>query len=187
MFIDKNRFSFVKILEENWQLIKKECGQLLSDDYDPWIQGSMYKTGWNIYPLVALNNKVPKHAVCCPQTVALIDAIPGVTLAGFSRMEAGTIIKPHVGWAKSVYRMHLGLFVPDQCGLKVGEETRAWEEGKCLIFDDTVKHEAWNQSTQVRINLLLDFLRPGLAGVSTDLLPAEVIEYANQLLENNLN
>lgn len=40
-----------------------------------------------------------------------------------------------------------------------GEE-RAWEEGKMLIFDDSLTHEAWNKSDRIRIVLLIDFLTP---------------------------
>jgi aspartate beta-hydroxylase len=37
--------------------------------------------------------------------------------------------------------VHLGLRVPRGCSLRVAEETRAWEEGKCLVFDDSFEHE----------------------------------------------
>ena len=52
--------------------------------------------------------------------------------------------------------------VPVGCRLRVADDTRPWQEGKCLIFDDTVEHEAWNDSDQMRGTLLLDFLRPGI-------------------------
>jgi hypothetical protein len=53
------------------------------------------------------------------------------------------------------------LIVPDGCALQVGSEVRRWHEGKCLVFDDTVEHSAWNNSTESRIVLLVDFVRPG--------------------------
>ena len=185
MFIDKRTFPFVVTLEDNWQLIREECSRLLEQEYDPWVQGAMYESGWRIYALAALDKRIPGHAEKCPQTTEIISSIAGVTLAGFSRMAPGTIIKPHVGWAKSVYRLHLGLIVPQECALRVGTQTRRWEEGQCLIFDDTVEHEAWNKSNDVRINLLLDFLRPGVVNADMDSLPEEVLEYAQRLLETN--
>ncbi|HXU80612.1 MAG TPA: aspartyl/asparaginyl beta-hydroxylase domain-containing protein, partial [Polyangia bacterium] len=86
----------------------------------------------------------------------------------------GTHIKPHVGWVRTVYRLHLGLVVPPDCALRVGAETTPWREGACLVFDDTVEHEAWNRSGQDRVVLLLDFLRPGVSAGGPDVPPAAV-------------
>ncbi len=36
--------------------------------------------------------------------------------------------------------------MPPRCALRVANEVRAWKEGKCLVFDDTSEHEAWNLS-----------------------------------------
>lgn len=102
-------------------------------------------------------------------------------MAGFSRLAPHAHVKPHVGWAASVYRLHLGLVVPEGCRLRVGSETRPWREGRCLIFDDTVEHEAWNDSDRPRAVLLLDFLRPGVASGVEDHIPDEVRQYAGHL------
>jgi aspartyl/asparaginyl beta-hydroxylase (cupin superfamily) len=40
---------------------------------------------------------------------------------------------------------------------------RTWEEGKLLIFDDTIEHEAWNDSGEDRIVLIFDIWRPELS------------------------
>ena len=58
---------------------------------------------------------------------------------------------------------HLPLIVPPGCGFRVGNETREWEEGKLLIFDDTIEHEAWNESDQDRVVLIFDIWRPELS------------------------
>lgn len=183
MFIENAYFPFVKTLEDNWRLIREECSQLLDSEFDPWVQNAMYNAGWTVCGLVALDKPIAGPAMKCPNTTEILSGIKGVTLAGFSRMAPGTVIKPHVGWAKSVYRLHLGLIVPSGCALRVGGETRPWEEGKCLIFDDTVEHEAWNKSTITRINLLLDFLRPGIDSADKDTLPEEVLKYTQKLFE----
>jgi aspartyl/asparaginyl beta-hydroxylase (cupin superfamily) len=57
---------------------------------------------------------------------------------------------------------HLPLIVPPGCGFRVGNEVRAWEPGKLLIFDDTIEHEAWNDSGEDRILLIFDVWRPEL-------------------------
>jgi hypothetical protein len=64
------------------------------------------------------------------------------------------------GYAGYVLRLHLGLEIPDECGLRVDGETRTWREGECLVFDDSFEHEAWNGSRLPRTVLLIDFLNP---------------------------
>ncbi|WP_263971742.1 aspartyl/asparaginyl beta-hydroxylase domain-containing protein [Leptolyngbya ohadii] len=39
-------------------------------------------------------------------------------------------------------------------------ETYSCSSGKCLVFDDTSEHEAWNLSDRPRTVLLLDFKAP---------------------------
>jgi aspartyl/asparaginyl beta-hydroxylase (cupin superfamily) len=58
---------------------------------------------------------------------------------------------------------HLPLIVPEGCWLRVGNETREWEEDKLLIFDDSIEHEAKNPSGEMRIILLFDIWRPELS------------------------
>ncbi|PYL32104.1 MAG: hypothetical protein DMF35_09075, partial [Verrucomicrobia bacterium] len=62
-----------------------------------------------------------------------------------------------------VLRYHLALIIPQpasSCGIKVNGETRHWEEGKSLVFDDTYRHEAWNDTNGDRVVLFMDFVRP---------------------------
>ena len=80
--------------------------------------------------------------------------------ADFSFLPAKTQIKPHVGFTKMVLRAHLGLIIPEGCGIRVGNETRSWKEGKMLVFDDSFEHEAWNNSDQDRFVLMLDIANP---------------------------
>ncbi len=76
--------------------------------------------------------------------------------------------------------------MPERCRLRVADETREWQEGKCLIFDDTVEHEAWNDSNQIRGNLMVDFLRPGMTEFSTG-FSDDVRKYAEGLFHNDQN
>ena len=48
--------------------------------------------------------------------------------------------------------------------MRVGSETRSWEEGKCLVFDDSFEHEVWNAGQGTRIVLVLDVWHPDLTG-----------------------
>jgi ornithine lipid ester-linked acyl 2-hydroxylase len=183
MFLKTRDFAFVADLEARWEGIRDEYFSLPENHFEPWVQRRMYEDGWSVFGLYALGRSIRPSLACCPRTAEALAQIPGLVTAGFSRLAPGAHVAPHQGWAQSVYRLHLGLVVPPDCRLRVGEETRAWEEGRCLIFDDTVEHEAWNCSAQTRAVLLLDFVRPGLTmeDALKDPVPDEVRHYAEQV------
>ena len=174
MFLDPDQFPFIRDLEAAWTDVRDECLSLPESTFEPWVQREMYGDGWSVYGLIAFGKRIEEALNSCPRTAALLARVPGLTTAGYSRMAPGTHIQPHVGWVKTVYRIHMGLVVPPDCALRVGLETRAWREGECLVFDDTVEHEAWNRSAKTRIVLLLDFLRPGFTNADADVPPPEV-------------
>lgn len=60
--------------------------------------------------------------------------------------------------------MHLPLIVPEpkKCGIRVAGETRQWEVGKALLFDDAFEHEVWNDGDNERVVLLFDVWHPDL-------------------------
>src|SRR5581483_3620799 len=104
----------------------------------------------------------------CPVTAHGIETHPAMrTLTGLiyaSRMRGGTHIEPHRGPTNLRVRCHLGIQVPDgDCAIRVGGETRSWEEGRCLVFDDYFEHEAWNHADEDRIVLIVDLWHPGLS------------------------
>src|SRR3546814_11176528 len=70
------------------------------------------------------------------------------------------------------------LVIPPDCALRVGDETRLWEPGKLLMFDDTIRHEAWNYSDRLRVVLLFDVWHPML----TELDRARVSQTVQGLL-----
>ncbi|MBU2665631.1 aspartyl/asparaginyl beta-hydroxylase domain-containing protein [Actinoplanes bogorensis] len=175
MFIDDSQFPFLADLRRAWPDIRAECLALSDESFEPWVQREMYGTGWSVYGLVAFGTRIDAALAGCPRTADALSRVPGLTTAGFSRMVPGTHIKPHQGWVTTVYRAHLGLVVPEgECALRVGSQTRPWQEGGLFVFDDTVEHEAWNYSEDTRTVLLFDFLRPGRTMDELDDLPPEV-------------
>jgi aspartyl/asparaginyl beta-hydroxylase (cupin superfamily) len=66
--------------------------------------------------------------------------------------------------------VHLPLIVPQDCGFRVGAETREWEVGKAFAFDDTIEHEAWNRSSEPRAVLIIDAWNPYLTEDERSLL-----------------
>lgn len=162
MFWESNKFQFADTLESNWLLIRKELEQLQSDNFLPWPEKFLYEKGWEVFGLYAFGKKLHKNCKLCPETTKLVEMIPGMITSGFSSLAPQSHIKPHVGHANGVLRGHLGLIVPDQCAIRVGNETKSWQEGKFFIFDDTTEHEAWNYSETTRVILLIDILNPEL-------------------------
>jgi aspartyl/asparaginyl beta-hydroxylase (cupin superfamily) len=82
----------------------------------------------------------------------------------FSLLRPGTRIPPHCGVSNVRLVTHLPLVVPPGCGFRVGNDVREWVEGKAWVFDDTIEHEAWNDSSQLRAILMFDIWHPQLTG-----------------------
>ena len=164
MFEDRHRFAFSADLEANWEIIRDEMIALRSTGFIAWPEKSLYgETGWSTFGLYAFGQKQAANCALCPRATALVESIPGMVMAGFSRLAPGAHIKPHVGYdeySRYVLRLHLGLETNRDCAIRVADETRGWEEGKTMIFCDAVEHEAWNRGTTTRTVLLLDFKNP---------------------------
>ena len=71
----------------------------------------------------------------------------------FSVMQPGTVVWPHTGPTNARLRLHLGLVVPEDyknVNLTVAEQTRYWEEGKVLTFDDSFEHSVMHHGEHYR-------------------------------------
>lgn len=102
----------------------------------------------------------------CQRYPATISALRTVPLAAgdvmLSVLAPRSKIVPHTGLTNLDLTCHLGLDIPPDCGIEVGGDARGWERGKCLVFDDTFRHWAWNRSDRPRLVLLFDFWHPDL-------------------------
>ena len=156
-FYESAEFPFAAILETNWRTIFNELELIKGEYFIPWSEKYLYKDGWSIFGLYGFGLKIEQNCKLCTETTKLVEQIPNLLTAGFSALAPGTHIAPHTGYPDGVLRCHLGLIIPDNCAIRIGAETRTWQEGKCLIFNDTIEHEAWNRSDRNRIILLLDF------------------------------
>jgi aspartyl/asparaginyl beta-hydroxylase (cupin superfamily) len=88
----------------------------------------------------------------------------------FSRLEPRTRIPAHTGSSNTRLTVHIPLIIQPDCGFRVGSEVRIWELGKALIFDDTIEHEAWNDSDQPRVVMIFDIWNPLLTAAERDLM-----------------
>jgi hypothetical protein len=78
----------------------------------------------------------------------------------FSILLPGARIKPHCDLWNFSINLHVAIDVPEGCGITVAGETRGWEEGRCLLFDYSFEHEAWNGAIATRTCLLVDLWHP---------------------------
>jgi aspartyl/asparaginyl beta-hydroxylase (cupin superfamily) len=164
VFEDPANYPFAAHLERNWQTIRDEMIALRSTGFMAWPEKSLYgETGWSTFGLYAFGQKQTSNCALCPRTTSLVESIPGLATAGFSRLAPGAHIKPHVGYdeySRYVLRLHLALETNPDCALRVAHEVRSWREGRALIFCDAVEHYAWTRGSTTRTILLLDFKNP---------------------------
>ncbi len=172
VFFEPQQFSWTAELEVNWKTIRQELDEILKyrdnlpnfQDISPdQAYNASQDNLWKTYFLYGYGVKAKKNCDRCPETTRLIENIPGMKTAFFSILLPGKHIPEHRGPYKGVIRCLLGLKVPEpkeKCRIRVDNETRHWEEGKCMIFDDSFPHEAWNETDDVRVVLFLDIVRP---------------------------
>lgn len=104
----------------------------------------------------------------CPATMTALRNLPipvikhRSPMALFSILAPGMHIPAHHGMINTRLICHLPLVVPPDCRLRVGNHIRTVREGEVMIFDDTIEHEAWNDSNAPRAVLLFEIWRPEL-------------------------
>jgi aspartyl/asparaginyl beta-hydroxylase (cupin superfamily) len=123
---------------------------------------------WSAFHLFRNGLPIADHAARCPATMAALAQAPLPRIAGtapmalFSILAPHTHIPPHNGMLNTRLICHLPLIVPNGCRLRVGAETRDVRAGEVLLFDDSIEHEAWNDSDAPRAILLFEVWRPEL-------------------------
>jgi len=117
---------------------------------------------WSALHILRNGALTPPAQALFPRTLEALSLLPQPEVAGrtpsamFSALRPRTKIPPHHGVSNARLVVHLPLIVPPGCGFRVGSQTRSWEVGKAWIFDDTIQHEAWNDSDQMRVILIAD-------------------------------
>lgn len=169
--LDTDVFDWIPALEADWKQIRSELDAvLLNPDQVPNFQdisrdqvNITRDNRWKTFFMYGYGYRMDRNCKRCPETARLVESIPGMYTAFFSILSPGKHIPLHRGPYKGLLRCHLGLIVPQpeaNCWIEVGGVTRHWQEGKCLVFDDTYKHRVQNDTDGVRVVLFLDILRP---------------------------
>lgn len=135
---------------------------------------------WTAIHLIERGETVAANAAHCPATMEFLQGMeqPWVSGCGanamFSLLAPQTTIPAHVGVANFRLLCHLPLIVPGKCWFRVGAETRDFEQGKAWVFDDTIEHEAQNETDQLRVILIFDLWHPDLSPAEREAITATV-------------
>jgi aspartyl/asparaginyl beta-hydroxylase (cupin superfamily) len=204
-FFDRQQFPWLDAFESATTTIRDELLNLLADranqsdivpyvDYpddvplDQW-RALNRSLQWGAYYLMKDGVRLNDHLARCPKTAALLAAAPLADVPGqaptafFSLLKPKTRIPPHTGVTNTRLVVHVPLIVPPGCGFRVGAETREWEVGRAWVFDDTIEHEAWNDSDAPRAILIVDTWNPFLTAAERSLVraaTAAICEYNHE-------
>jgi aspartyl/asparaginyl beta-hydroxylase (cupin superfamily) len=133
---------------------------------------------WTAIHLIRNGERIEANARHCPRTMALLEDLPQPHMRGagpnamFSLLAPHTHIPPHVGVSNARLVCHLPLIVPGGCWFRVGAETREWTPGEAFVFDDTIEHEAMNDSDALRVVFIFDVWHPDLSDAEREAVAA---------------
>lgn len=188
-FYDEAEFPWLPDLEAGTDVVAAELQSVLntrSGDFRPYLNhpdgvplnetASLNRSAdWSAYFLWDDGVRVNDHCEQCPQTAALLERMPLADVPGFAPAAFFSTLKPraripqHTGVTNIRLIVHLGLIIPGGAKFRVGNEWRDWQRGKAWIFDDTIDHEARNDSDELRAILIFDIWNPYLSTAEREL------------------
>jgi aspartyl/asparaginyl beta-hydroxylase (cupin superfamily) len=189
-FFDTAEFDWVADLEAAEPAIRAELEAVLASDtgHKPYVEADPTRPNkghkllgdpnWSAFHLIENGAPVAGNADRCPTAMAALADLPIPQIVGrspmvlFSVLKPRTHIPPHSGMLNTRLIVHLPLIVPDKCRLRVGNDVRGVVAGKVMIFDDSIEHEAWNDSDDTRVILLFEIWRPELSAAERHALTA---------------
>jgi aspartate beta-hydroxylase len=191
-FFERSAFPWLDEVEAAHEAIRDEFLAVLKadqDDFTPYITygGDQpvaqwaelnHSPRWSAFHLVKDGKAVAENAQRCPVTMAAWSKTPWpdqpnrTPVSMFSLLKPQTHIPAHVGASNCRLVTHLPLIVPPGCAFRVGNQTREWVPGKAWVFDDTIEHEAWNNSDQLRVVLIFDTWHPMLNAAERSMITA---------------
>ena len=189
-WFEREQFPWVQAFEERADAIRAEYDQVAAgrkarlmpyvtaDQNAPkesW--GHLVGTdGWLSLHVLKGGRRVEPNASDMPTTMEALKLADLPRCAGscpeafFSVLAPRTRIPPHHGLTNYKLVGHLALDIPADCGIRVGAQERTWNRGKCLFFDDSFVHDAWNDSGERRVVLIFDIWHPALSEIEKSAL-----------------
>ena len=193
-FYAREQFAWLAEFEAATAEIRVECERALREDaegvvpyidhpddvpIDQWAELNKSRR-WSAFFLWRDGVRVDAHVDSCPRTADLLARAPTADVRGyaptafFSILDRKSHIPPHCGVTNSRLIVHLPLVVPPNCRFRVGSQTREWREGQAWVFDDTIEHEAWNDSDVPRAILIFDTWHPALSAAEREMIRTAV-------------
>ena len=188
-FYDRDATPWLDAIDAETDQIRDELFAMLKDEhlFQPYVErepdrpffdrhGLLGDPSWSALFLWKDGEPVSENAARCPRTMQALAKAPLCHIEGrspsilFSLLRPGARIPPHTGLMNTRLICHLPLIVPEGCGFRVGNETRPWVEGRSFAFDDSIEHEAWNNSDKSRVVLIFDVWRPELTELERELV-----------------
>ena len=191
-FFERESFPWVAAIEAKTEVITQELHAALAQqqqEFKPYIayeagmpvnqwQELNHSKRWSSYFLWRNGLPQTEHLAQCPETANALAAVEMTDIGGlcpnamFSALAPHTQIPPHHGETNARVIVHLPLVVPPNCHYRVGFEHRTWKVGEVLIFDDSIEHEARNDSDELRVVLIFDVWNPLLSKAERDMVRA---------------
>ncbi len=182
-FADPEGYAWRSTVEVATVTIQAEAEVLLADpaNFQPYLRqttarpqgdvhGLLDNPDWSTCYLTDQGQPIAERVALARQTYDIIDSQVPLCRIGtrapsimFSLLRPRSRIPAHTGMINTRFVCHLPLVVPPECGFRVGPKTREWQVGQLLVFDDSVEHEAWNNSGEDRLVLIFDIWRPDLS------------------------
>jgi beta-hydroxylase len=199
-FLDPNQLDLCKQLSENYETIVKEYEALLVERFDrngkdrfQSVTSMNYDAGWKTMVLFYNGHRIKDFPYkLCPVTTRILESVPlAGRIAGFNRQQPNSGIPLHSDGNNMWLTCQMGIKVPPgsrnengeevpSAHIRVGPETRHWEEGQCLLYDTTYEHETFNaHPTEERVVLHVDFFNT----LKMTKLEIEVMQYIYDMRE----
>jgi aspartyl/asparaginyl beta-hydroxylase (cupin superfamily) len=189
-FFDRGHFPWLEQLEVETEAIRQELSVLLAEglpgfapyvDYEPGTPENQFKelnrsNRWSSLWLWRDGKRQAPAVARCPHTARVLEQLPLADQPGFaptalfSALAPYTRIPAHTGSTNARLVVHLPLILPGPAGFRVGNERREWRIGEAWVFDDTIEHEAWNDSDETRIILIFDIWNPLLSAAEREMI-----------------
>ena len=189
-FFDRGHFPWLEQLEAETEAIREELSVLLAKglpgfapyvDFEPGTPENQFKElnhsdRWSSLWLWRDGKRQESALTRCPHTAGVLEQLPLADQPGFaptalfSALAPHTRIPPHTGSTNARLVVHLPLILPGPAGFRVGNECREWRIGEAWAFDDTIEHEAWNDSDATRVILIFDIWNPLLSAAEREMI-----------------
>lgn len=172
--LDAGYLPGIAVIRERWMQIRDEALALyLAGELDatakPGSAGfydvgfrTFYKRGWRKFYLKWYG--VTHHSArrLCPETIGILEQVPGIRGAMFSILPPGSELTLHSDPIACSLRYHLGLDTPnsEHCFINVDGINLSWRDGQDFVFDETYPHYVQNATATHRLILMCDVDRP---------------------------